>query len=76
MSNAKKILADALRITEDRIEDDASMKTLKQWDSLAHMEVVALIEERFQITLSFDEIVQMVSLHGIEDVLRQRKVAA
>jgi acyl carrier protein len=74
MSIAITILAEALRIPVISVGQDASMKTLKQWDSLAHMELIALIEERMSITLTFDEIVQMVSVSGIEQVLAQRGI--
>ncbi|MDP2822990.1 MAG: acyl carrier protein [Sulfuritalea sp.] len=66
---AKSLLADALRLDLSRIPDDASMKTLRQWDSLAHMELIALAEERLSVTLSMDDIVCMASLEGLAAVL-------
>lgn len=68
-NGAKSLLADALRLDSSRIPDDASMKTLRQWDSLAHMELIALVEERLCITLSMDDIVRMASLEGLAAVL-------
>ncbi len=66
---AKSLLADALRLDLSRISADASMKTLRQWDSLGHMELIALAEERLGITLSMDEIVRMTSLEGLAAVV-------
>lgn len=66
---AKSLLADALRLDSSRIPDDASMKTLRQWDSLAHMELIALVEERLSITLAMDDIVRMASLTGLAETL-------
>jgi acyl carrier protein len=66
---AISLLADALRLDSSRISADASMKSLRQWDSLAHMELIALTEERLGVTLSMDDIVRMTSLDGLAAVI-------
>lgn len=70
---AKSLLADALRLDPGRISDDAAMKTLRQWDSLAHMELIALTEESLAVTLTMDDIVRMTSLHGLAAVLAEHR---
>lgn len=72
MQNAKKLLADALGLDISQIADDASMKTVKRWDSLSHMELIVLVEEHLGCTLSQDEFVLITTLHGLEQVLAAR----
>ncbi|MFC7514222.1 acyl carrier protein [Herbaspirillum sp. GCM10030257] len=69
MQKAKRLLADALRLDMAQISNDASMKTMKQWDSLSHMELIVLVEEHLGCTLSQDEFVQITTLEGLDRVL-------
>ena len=76
MQEAKKLLSDALRIDPNRIADEATMRDLPQWDSLAHMELIVLVEERLETTLSMDEILEMTTVAGIARVLASRREKA
>ena len=69
MQEAKRLLADALRIDLSRIGDETAMRDLPQWDSLAHMELIVLVEEHLRATLSMDEIMEMTSVSGLARVL-------
>lgn len=69
MQEAKRLLADALRIDLSRIGDETAMRDLPQWDSLAHMELIVLVEEHLRTTLSMDEIMEMTSVSGLARVL-------
>lgn len=69
MEEARKLLAESLRIAPARIGDACRMGELREWDSLAHMGLIALVEERFAVSLTMDQIVEMVSLEGLAGVL-------
>ncbi len=73
---AKHLLADALRLDASHIPSDATMRSLKQWDSLAHMELIAVVEESLGCTLTMDEIIKMASLEGLMAVILSKKTAA
>lgn len=73
---AKALLADALRVDPSRIPDDATMRSFKQWDSLSHMELIALTEEKLSCTLTMDDIVRMTSLEGLATLLAEYGKAA
>lgn len=45
------------------------------WDSLSHMELVASIEEHYEINLTADEIIIMVNVLSIKKVLLERGVS-
>ncbi len=68
----QELLAQTLNLPLDRIGDDASMKTMPEWDSLKHMEVILSIEREFKIELTGDEIADMTSVSAINNVLEQR----
>jgi acyl carrier protein len=73
MQEAKRLLADALRIDPTRIGDKATMRDLPQWDSLAHMELIVLVEENLRVTLSMDEILEMTTIPGLARVLAVKR---
>jgi acyl carrier protein len=73
---AKALLADALRVDPSRIPDDATMRSFRQWDSLSHMELIALTEEKLSCTLTMDDIVRMTSLEGLATLLAEHGKAA
>ena len=68
----ESLLADVLQIPIATITDELSMKDLEVWDSLKHMELIATIEDRLDIQLTFDEIVAMRSVGDIKRVLNGR----
>lgn len=76
MHEAKRLLADALRIDPTRIGDEATMRDLPQWDSLAHMELIVLVEEHLGTTLNMDEILEMTTIPGLVRVLASKRGAA
>ena len=76
MEEARKLLAEALRVPLERITDETAMRDLPPWDSLGHMELIALVEERFGATLSMDDILAMTSVRGLAAVVQRMKGAA
>lgn len=69
------VVADLLGIPVAEITEDASMETIRSWDSLKHMELVAAIEEEFEIDpLTTDEIVAMTSLAAMKEILPAKGV--
>lgn len=71
----KRVMADLLEIQEDEITDDTSMKNVKNWDSLKHIQLMFGIEEQFEMSpLSMDEIVEMTSFVMIKHILRGKGI--
>jgi len=50
----KQVIADVLQINVSSIDDDTSVDTVESWDSLAHLNLILAIEERFDISFSED----------------------
>ena len=75
MKDAKQLLAEALRLEPGRIGDGTTMHDLAQWDSLAHMELVALVEAEIG-DLSMDEILSMTSVAALAEILAGKRGSA
>ena len=74
--NLEKLLADILQIPVTEVTDQLAMQDLDVWDSLKHMEVIAALEQQFELQFTFDEIVSMRSVGDIKRVLSNKGVAA
>ena len=71
----EQLLAELLQIPVSKITADLAMKDLDVWDSLKHMELIAALEQQFELQLSFEEIVAMRSVADIKRVLSNKGVA-
>jgi acyl carrier protein len=73
--NLEQLLAELLQIPATQITAELAMKDLDVWDSLKHMELIAALEQQFDLQLSFDEIVAMRSVGDIKRVLTNKGAA-
>lgn len=62
-----------LRIPEQRYRPNLQLGDLDEWDSVAHLELIAAIEQAFGVQLSADEIVELTSLDRIRARLSGRQ---
>ncbi len=69
MSDAKQLLAQALKVSADEIGDDAAIGVTERWDSLAHMQVILALEAILGNTLATDELVAIASLQDLQAIL-------
>ncbi|HTG74703.1 MAG TPA: acyl carrier protein, partial [Terriglobia bacterium] len=67
---------EVLQVDPTDLNEDSSPDNVKQWDSLAAMELVAAIEEKFKVKLSTKEIMKMSTLGRARKVLQGKSVAA
>jgi len=70
-----ELFAEVLHVDPASLDDSSSPDTVKQWDSLAAMNLVVAIEERFQVQLSTKEIMKMSTIGLARKTLRNKKVA-
>ena len=55
----------------DEFHDDISMENTPEWDSLAHLKLLAAIEDAFEIELDFEDMVRMTTVQAIVQTLRE-----
>ena len=77
MDNQEKLVAvfvDALGISAEDVHDELTYNTIKEWDSTAHMILVAEMEDRFDIMLDTDDIIDMSSVCKAKEILAKYDV--
>lgn len=66
------IVAEILRIPVTEISDSTSMESNPLWDSLSHMEIIYILEKKFDLVFNGDEIIEITSVSKIKKVISQK----
>lgn len=70
----KQVLSDVLKIKIETINDETSVDTVPEWDSLHHLNLVLALEQQFNIVFSGEETVEIISYPLIKFVLEEHGV--
>lgn len=65
------LLAEALRIAPEMTHPELAFGDLPQWDSMGHMEVMMLLEERFGVEITAETITKLTSIPAICTYLQE-----
>lgn len=66
-----KCFEQALGIPGEQVTDALAYSSIKQWDSVAHMSLVAALETEFEIMLDTDDILAMSSVAVARTILQK-----
>jgi len=72
MSNEERLkqaFVAALAIEPERVTDDLQYNSIPNWDSTAHMALIAELEGAFNIMLDTDDIIDMSSVGKAREIL-------
>lgn len=78
MSNIDKLVqafSEGLGIDKEMVTDDLMYDTIPQWDSVAHMALMTVLENAFDIMLDTDDIIDMSSVKKAKEILGKHGVA-
>jgi acyl carrier protein len=70
----RQVLADVLDLEVSEIGETASVDTIEKWDSLKHLNLVLALEEKFGVTLTEEQTVQILSYPLIKIALEEQGV--
>jgi acyl carrier protein len=69
-----RIISEILRIDVNKITPEITIHDTAAWNSLAHIELIVMIEETFRIQFTEDEIVAMTNVEKIRKTLARRGI--
>jgi len=70
-----QVFAESLAIDIGRITDDLRYASIPEWDSVAHMALIAAIESAFDIMLDTEDVIDMSSVGKACEILAKYGVA-
>jgi len=74
MKNLEKVrlvFSETLKLPPDRIVDDLAYNSVQEWDSVAHMALVAALEEAFDFMFEIDDVLEMSSFAKAQEILKK-----
>ncbi|MDM5124106.1 acyl carrier protein [Aeromonas rivipollensis] len=71
----EQIFSDALGIELEQVSDALSYQGIPQWDSVAHMGLIAQLEDHYGVLLDTDDIIDMSSVAKAREILTKYGVA-
>jgi len=67
-----EVIAATFEIPVGSVNKDSSSQTIEQWDSVAHINVVMALEEKFGMAFTMEEIAEMHDVLTICRVIEQK----
>lgn len=68
----RRIVSQVFGVPAESVNDDSSPDTIEQWDSLSHIGLILSLETEFNLSLSPEDAMQMISVRLIRLVLEER----
>lgn len=66
---------EALALPPDTKVEELTYRGIKQWDSVAHMQLISAIESAFDLMLETDDVIGMSSYGKAQEIVRKHGVA-
>ena len=70
------IFSETLGIDRQRVVDTLEYNSIKEWDSVAHMALIAALEEAYDIMLETEDVIDMSSVGRARQILAKYSVTA
>ena len=70
--NFKKIISEILNLSVEKINDDLSRDSAKDWDSFNHLLLVSAIEKDFNMKFTLKEITEIKTVGEIKRIIKEK----
>jgi acyl carrier protein len=78
LNNTEKLVQSfvtALNIEADQVTDSLTYNEISEWDSTAHMILIAELEDQFDVMLDTDDIIDMSSVAQAKKIMSKYDVS-
>ena len=70
----RQVMADIFGVAAETVNEDSSIDTLPDWDSLRHLNLILALEQKFQISFTEEETVEILNYQLIKMALEKHGV--
>jgi acyl carrier protein len=71
LDRLRKVFRSALGLADDADVDGLEYQSIDKWDSLAHMTLVAALEDEFDVMIDTDDVLTMSSFTKARELLER-----
>ncbi|HEX4814850.1 MAG TPA: acyl carrier protein [Nonomuraea sp.] len=76
LDRLRAVFRRSLNLPADAAVDGLEYRAIPQWDSLAHMALIAAMEDEFSIMIDTDEMIDMSSFAKAAELLEKHGIGA
>lgn len=69
ISKIKRIFCEVLGVKEAEVDDSTAYNSFPAWDSLKHLQLVAMYEDEFDIEFDMDDIIAMENFGLVKEIV-------
>jgi acyl carrier protein len=69
--SVEMVLARVFHMDPSDVTDQTSNETLPEWDSMAHVSLIAGLEEEFKVSIAITDAMEMTSVSRIKRILKE-----
>ena len=63
------VVAQVFGVDSSGVDDTSSPETVEGWDSMGHLNLIAALEKRFNVSLDIGDAMEMISVQRIRAIL-------
>lgn len=69
-----RVVSEVFGLPIEEVNDDSSPDTIPNWDSLSHLNLILALEAEFEVSLSPEDVMEMLSVRLIQIILAEHGV--
>jgi acyl carrier protein len=66
-----QLFIESFNCTQQLLDENLTYQSISEWDSVGHMTLIAEIEEKFNITIEIDDIIDFSSYNKGKEILKK-----
>lgn len=70
----RKLIVNQFKIKKNRLKKNLSANNVTKWDSLGHLSLITVIEKKFEISFTQEEIIKMFDERAIYLMLLKKNI--
>jgi acyl carrier protein len=71
MRGVEEAMARVFGVDAAVLDDASSPETVEGWDSMGHLNLVAALEQDFNVSIDISDVMEMVSIKKIREILQR-----
>ena len=66
-----ELIAEIIDVPKEEIDENTGPKSNHEWDSLAHLAIVAAVEEKYKIKIEMNQIILISNIKDLANLIKK-----
>ena len=71
MKTIEEVVSGVFGVDRESVDESSSPENVEGWDSMGHLNLVAALEQGFNVSIDIGDVMEMVSVKKIREILMQ-----